>query len=978
VKLWSASDATSIVALGGHPSSVTALAVSPDGTFLAAGSAGRLKLWDIQDPTDLATLLAHESTVHSVAFAPDGTMLASGAGDQVVKLWDVATRTEIATLVGHSGAVRSVAFSPDGSTIVSAGEDKTVRIWDVAARAEIATLRGHSGEVVAVAFSPDGTFLASGSLDGTVIFWAPPALGADPAPVVAHLRTWVFDPDGNRNGVAEVGERVLPRVRLANESLTDATNVQVTLTVDDPDVTIVNGVVTHTRWPAGIRQNNDGLILDIAPDATPHTVELTVNVTADYGGAWQFTYPLVIEAAPPNFARRKSWVFDPDANRNGKAQVGERVRPRVRLGNESLGAAENVSVTLTIDDPDITVVNGVVTHAEWPAGVARNNDGFVLDISPDATPHDVEVTVDVTADNGGPWQFTYALAIGASSPEFARRRSWVFDPDGNRNGKAEVGERVRPRVRLGNDDLGAAENVSVTLTIDDPDITVVNGVVSHADWAAGISRNNDGFVLDISADATPHDVEVTVDVTADNGGPWQFTYTLEIMDAAVQFGQLAVKGWALDKNTGDGDGSAEPGEQVEVRARLSNIGVVDATNVVAALSAANTDVTVTADTVSHATWPAGVSRNNQGFIVDIGSDFTGSSVRFTLDVTADGGGRWSFTLDVPVVTPARFEQLAVKGWVFDRDTGDGDGLAEPGEQVAVRARLSNVGNTDAANVVVTLSSGDANVTVTEDTVTHATWPGGVARNNFGFVVDLGAGLTSSSVALDLNVTADGGGPWDFSFTIPVSLPAAPTALAAPGDIDTDGMVGIRDILALAALYGEPSALHRHADLNGDGTLDIEDMVAVHDVRDDVIVGAPVAGHSLVRLVERWQREGRRADDGSAVFREGLPALDALLASLRPGATALLPNFPNPYNPETWIPFDLAEAGDVTIRVYDLRGQLTRRLELGYIHPGKYRDRATAAHWDGRNEFGEAVASGVYLYEMRVGAHREMRRMVMRK
>ncbi|MBT5531543.1 T9SS type A sorting domain-containing protein, partial [Candidatus Poribacteria bacterium] len=117
-----------------------------------------------------------------------------------------------------------------------------------------------------------------------------------------------------------------------------------------------------------------------------------------------------------------------------------------------------------------------------------------------------------------------------------------------------------------------------------------------------------------------------------------------------------------------------------------------------------------------------------------------------------------------------------------------------------------------------------------------------------------------------------------------------------------------------------------------------------------------------------------ADNGGPwQFDLSMPIIVPVIAE-----TALFANFPNPFNPETWIPFDLSQAADVTVRIYDIAGRPIRRLDLGWQQPGSYRRRATAAYWDGRNEVGEAASSGVYLYALRAGGHREMRRMIVRK
>ena len=98
----------------------------------------------------------------------------------------------------------------------------------------------------------------------------------------------------------------------------------------------------------------------------------------------------------------------------------------------------------------------------------------------------------------------------------------------------------------------------------------------------------------------------------------------------------------------------------------------------------------------------------------------------------------------------------------------------------------------------------------------------------------------------------------------------------------------------------------------------------------------------------------------------------------PEVSALPPNYPNPANPETWIPFKLSKASDVTIRIYDSTGRLVRTLDLGHTAPGNYVSRGRAAYWDGRNQYGDKVSSGIYFYEMQAGSYRAIRKMVITK
>lgn len=93
---------------------------------------------------------------------------------------------------------------------------------------------------------------------------------------------------------------------------------------------------------------------------------------------------------------------------------------------------------------------------------------------------------------------------------------------------------------------------------------------------------------------------------------------------------------------------------------------------------------------------------------------------------------------------------------------------------------------------------------------------------------------------------------------------------------------------------------------------------------------------------------------------------------------LLQNFPNPFNPETWIPFQLADESYVTVRIYSPTGRLVRRLSLGTMPAGDYSSQSHAAYWDGRNQIGEPVSSGVYLYTINAGKFSATRKMLIRK
>ena len=101
-------------------------------------------------------------------------------------------------------------------------------------------------------------------------------------------------------------------------------------------------------------------------------------------------------------------------------------------------------------------------------------------------------------------------------------------------------------------------------------------------------------------------------------------------------------------------------------------------------------------------------------------------------------------------------------------------------------------------------------------------------------------------------------------------------------------------------------------------------------------------------------------------------------SLLPAETSLLPNYPNPFNPETWIPYQLAKPADVSVSIYAADGKLVRTLALGHKQAGTYHDKSRAVYWNGKNGQGEPVASGIYFYTLRAGDFSATKRMLIRK
>ena len=200
------------------------------------------------------------------------------------------------------------------------------------------------------------------------------------------------------------------------------------------------------------------------------------------------------------------------------------------------------------------------------------------------------------------------------------------------------------------------------------------------------------------------------------------------------------------------------------------------------------------------------------------------------------------------------------------------------------------------------------------------------------------------------------------------------------DVNADGVVDVLDLMMVAENFGR-SDTPLTGDVNGDGEVNREDINAVLDALD--AVAAAPAAVSTAESIQRWIDQAKQLNPTDARFQKGIAVLENLLMPLRetetiPKATALLANYPNPFNPETWIPYQLSKPTDVTLRIYAVDGKLVRLLDLGHQQAGIYHSRSRAAYWDGRNMMGEPVASGLYFYTLTAGEFTATRKLLIRK
>ena len=203
------------------------------------------------------------------------------------------------------------------------------------------------------------------------------------------------------------------------------------------------------------------------------------------------------------------------------------------------------------------------------------------------------------------------------------------------------------------------------------------------------------------------------------------------------------------------------------------------------------------------------------------------------------------------------------------------------------------------------------------------------------------------------------------------------------DVNKDGKTDIEDLKIVMSDLGKNPPVNPRSDANKDGLVDEQDaaLIASHlGEKNDP------AAPSTLSLPSGMRRETLQetldllhaSDNGSLTFRRGIANLEELLALFLPQRTMLLANYPNPFNPETWIPYQLRKPADVRLTIYDAQGRIVRNLEVGHQPAGMYQSKGRAAYWDGRNSVGEPVASGVYFYTLSTGDFTATRKLLIRK
>ncbi|MBD3181247.1 T9SS type A sorting domain-containing protein, partial [Candidatus Poribacteria bacterium] len=215
-------------------------------------------------------------------------------------------------------------------------------------------------------------------------------------------------------------------------------------------------------------------------------------------------------------------------------------------------------------------------------------------------------------------------------------------------------------------------------------------------------------------------------------------------------------------------------------------------------------------------------------------------------------------------------------------------------------------------------------------------------------------------------------------------------ISPPWDVVLDAVIDIRDMVAvsqnlnnnqiLELLTGPETELSandiNNPDVDRNGAINLEDLMLVSDHLGEAYSDVMQEQNSLIQLRMVYDRLNTKLHNSSDIQRLKTHLRKLMGMKVNPSAYRLMANYPNPFNPDTWIPYQLAQDTEVIISIHDISGRLVRRFDIGYSYAGEYITKERALYWDGCNQAGEEVSSGVYFYTIKTSdKYKETQKMV---
>ena len=905
------------------------VAFSPNGKTIASTDGRTIKLWDIVTKQELVRMES-EYTVDTLSVSHDGFLVAGAGSDGLVKVWEVNTGQLINTF-RHNGRVNSIAFSPTENILASGGGDTTVKLWNAITGTEILTIRRR--EVIsAVAFSPDGKTLAwiEASPPDTIHVWDVTtrsiiALYEDPT--VFNMNSIAFSPDGKTFVTVDAQYDIAKVWDINTGNTIDLGHIGLTPISFSPNSTMLasGGHRGVKLWDVNtgrdianipIKPSSRVRLVSFSPDGRTLAYRVSGEKLTRLWDVTTQTQTGIIENPSIEY-----WAFSPDG--------------------KTLASAAGRIITLW----DVVTGQPIAT-LEGPLGGVSH-----ITYSPDGNTL-ASVSRDRTIR-------LWDIATSENIETFEGSSYAAFSPDGTMlvfrsNGSDVVVWNLITRDKTiipKNDFMAFLPDSSMMLLRSTSGESRGSVSVWDAKTSTFITTLDSVIFKDRKRPIFSPDGKTLAIMGEDS--------TI-LFEPEVIYNQLPLFAlsnanffWSIPAGI----------SLIHVPLRVTAVGkieqsiesVADLYDTLGGASVVNFLITYDSQTQE---WRSFFVSSDKGTLADVAlTDATGIiaglkarvSVQLSGDpLGIDGSSTITLSQGLNLVgLPLRDPRISR---VSDLFALDGIGGNVPVIILTDRGEFKAVGRAD--------DPGDVPI-----------------RGGQAFI------LTAQREA---SVEISGGG-WYNSTT---TAAAPPMVLSGIQATDTTPVLALRGSIADEDMRLKVGAF-RVTVKNLSNNKTVTGVTGGDNKRGYQLTVVDIEAGQAAQIGDILEISAQSLDSLIGVeplrytvtaedVKRSLIQLPALVAYEIPTETELLRNYPNPFNPETWIPYRLAEDAFVTLTIYDLNGQIVRTLDVGHQIASVYENRSKAIYWDGRNGLGEQVASGVYFYHLSAGDYSATRKMVILK
>ena len=853
-----------------------------------------------------------------IAYSPNGRQFAV-ASSVGIWIYDANTFSEVSLLTGHTGAVSSIAFSPNGRRLVSGGHDSTVRVWHVYTGQLLHTLEEHTDKVLSVAFSPDGKIFASSDVNDTIQLW-----DAHTFQTLHTLSTkesfFFLNQPGWVYSVAFSPD---------GKTLANGDNNNSIRIWDVSTGKLLHKMGGHDWGIRSVAFSSDGVTL-ASGDGDGYVRLWGARV----GKHWQTL-------------GRHRWgvnavLFSPDGKIVASAGKDNQIKLWDAFTGEHLRTLDGhtspvLSMSFRANGRTLASVSWTEIKI-WDTNTGkllRTVEGHTQPVNSISISSDTKTLVSGHQDGMIQfWNLHSRKYLHTLKGHESAVYSVSFSPNGKTlaSGGKDTGNRDTKKIHLW--DVGTKQRKDV--------------LTGHTSDIYSVSFSPDGKTL---ASAS-RDREMRLWDVKTGKSKLKFEYPTGARDDFYFYNV-----------------SFSPDGQMLVSAGIKD------------------NVRGIAESGSISIWHIGTGRRLRTLVRR--DDFQTYSTMFSPDGSIIAGGVGD---EIWLLNPRSGERLqTLVGHNDDHNifsvvfSPDGQRLASGSSDNTIFSWSRTTGLRRQPTAAGRKSD---NTIFVWDVTTGAEEQKLVGhKESITSVLFSSDGKTLISGSLDGTVLL-----WDLTTSATHGNSAAskvkestiqPVDIAEAVDVNGDGNVNVQDLSIVVNALGKKAEDALNADVNKDGNVNVDDLLLVIEYLDDPVdAAAPSLGTITITLAPAQLREHlnilRVQNDGSLKFNRAIAFLKNLIAAVQPDQTALLTNYPNPFNPETWIPYQLAEPADVKLTIHAVDGTIVRTLVLRHQPIGIYQEKSRAAYWDGRNTQGEPVASGVYFYTLTAGDFTATRKMLLRK